>query len=443
MVTGIIMPLAGWMFAVSLPTIRDSFGISAEVAAWIAIAFSLPFMILMPVYGRISDGLGKRRLILIGTAIFTIGSLFVITSTSLTTLLIGRVVQGLGIAGLLPLSLALITEAFPKDQRGKAMGLYSTVGPLTGVLGPILAGFVVARWGWRAAFGPPMIAAIITLVVVSLAIPSVTRTINFAFLKSFDWGGVALLSGALTSLLFFLSSRPITGVAPLQDWRLFLSTVLFTLLFVWYEQRQAAPFINLDILRNHTLVLGSILAALRMIGLSGGMGFLMPLYLADVFNLTPTQTGFFLMVNPGAMSLVVRVAGGIADRWGSRILVMSGFGIYSGVMFTFSQLTDQSPSWVLIVLYIVFGMGAGLMLASLHRAALNDVPEDVVGISSGVYSMIRFLGSTCGQAVGGILLQYFLDQANGTVAAYQNVFLWFGGFAVTGLLVATRLPKRN
>ena len=134
---------------------------------------------------------------------------------------------------------------------------------------------------------------------------------------------------------------------------------------------------------------------------------------------------------------------GIADRWGSRILVMCGFGIYSGVMFTFSQLTDQSPSWILIVLYIVFGMGAGLMLASLHRAALNDVPDDVVGISSGIYSMIRFLGSTCGAAVGGILLQYFLDQANGTVAAYQNVFLWFAGFAITGLLIATRLPDKK
>jgi MFS family permease len=166
MIPAIIMPLSGWMFSVSLPIIRDDFSIAADLAAWIATAFTLPFMILMPVYGRISDGLGKRRLLLIGITIFAIGSLIATLSTNLTVLMLGRVIQGLGAAGLVPLSLALISEVFPAHRRGKAMGLWSTVGPVTGVIGPILAGYIVAAWGWRAAFIPAMLFALISLVVV-------------------------------------------------------------------------------------------------------------------------------------------------------------------------------------------------------------------------------------------------------------------------------------
>lgn len=444
MSTAIIMPLSGWMFSVSLPTIRDSFGVEPDLAAWISTAFSLPFMISMPIYGRVSDGLGKRRLLLIGTAIFIIGSLLVTASTSLATLLIGRAVQGFGIAGLLPLSLALLAEVFPKDKRGNAMGTYSTIGPLTGAVAPILAGFIVANWGWRASFVPPIAFAVIGLVVIYWLIPSATPHIRYDFLRAFDWTGVGLLSATLISLLFFLSSRPITGVPALQDWRLFAATCFFLALFVWYENRRDDPFINLTILRNRTLVIGSLCAALRMVGLSGGMGFLMPLYMADVFQLTPNESGLLLMANPAAMAVFVRFAGRLSDRWGSRILVMSGFTIFGGVMFTLSQLSTDAPRWTLGLILITFGIGAGLMLASLHRAALNDVPETEVGTSSGIYSMIRFLGSTCGAAVGGILLQNYLAQSHLTVlSAYQNVFLWFFGFAMIGLVIALRLPNQN
>lgn len=442
MFPAIIMPLSGWMFSVSLPIMRDDFGITADLAAWIATAFTLAFMICMPIYGRLSDSLGKRRLLLGGIIIFTIGSLMATLSATLSMLIMARIIQGLGIAGLLPLSLALLTEVFPPDQRGKAMGLWSTVGPLTGVAGPILAGFIVAAWGWRASFVPAMLFAIASFLVIYFLIPSSIRQLRFDFLRTFDWGGVLLLSAGLTSLLFYFSSRPITGVAPLRDWRLLSLTILFLGAFVWYEKRREDPFIRLQILKNRSLITGSMAAMLRMIGLSGGMGFLMPLYLADVVQLDPTRSGFFLMANPLAMVTVVRLGGGIADRWGSRLIAMTGFTVYAGVMFAFSQRTADSPPWLVVLLLLCFGLGAGLMLAALHRAALNNIPEADLGTSSGIYSMIRFLGSACGAAFGGILLQSNLDRyGTNLVPAYQTVFLWFMGFATVGFLVAFFLPR--
>jgi MFS family permease len=179
-----------------------------------------------------------------------------------------------------------------------------------------------------------------------------------------------------------------------------------------------------------------------MLMLSGNISFIMPLYLADIVLLNPTRSGFFLMTMPAAMAVFVRFGGGLSDRLGSRLIAMIGFSIITAVTFTFSRLPDNSPLWLLITLLIIFGTGAGLMLAALHRAALNDMPEADLGTSSGIYSMIRFLGSASGAAFGGILLQFYLDQDSvNLLAAYQHVFQWFAGFALLGVMTATFLPK--
>lgn len=439
----IIMPLAGWMFTVSLPAIRDDFGISAEVAAWIATAFSLPFMILMPVYGRISDGLGKRRLLLFGITLFGLGNLLAILSGDLRGLIFGRILQGIGASGIFPLSLALLTERFPPDQRGKAMGLYSTMGPVAGVIGPVLAGIIVSSYGWRLSFVPAVLFSLLALVVVYIMIPSSIRHIRFDFLRAFDWIGVALLATLLTLLLFYFSSQPITGVAAFRDWRLLAATLVVLVIFIQYEKRQTTPFIRLTIFKQRVLIIASIGAMLRMMALSGAMGFLMPLYLSDVVDLNPTQTGFFLLANPAAMIVVVRFAGGLSDRWGSRLIVMFGFSVISVVMVAFGSLPADASIYVLIGFMVLFGLGAGLMLATLHRAALNDAVEADLGASSGIYSMIRFLGTAGGTAIGGVLLQQNLDGTGGVLRAYQIVFLCYAGFAVLGVMIGTLLPVQR
>ncbi len=444
MIPGIIMPLAGWMFSVSLPIIRDDFQIPADSAAWIATSFSLPFMILMPVYGRLSDGLGKRRLLLWSISIFTIGSFIAFSSTSMRGLIIARIIQGLGISGTLPLILALLGEAFSANERGGAMGSFSTVGPVTGVVGPLLAGFVVARGGWRMAFLPPIVIALISIAAVYFLIPNSGRKIDFGYLRRFDWVGVGLLSLTLSSLLFYLSSRPITGIDPLKDWRLGLATLFFAGLFVFYELNRQDPFIRLGILSDRSLAAGSLCAMLRMACLSGGFGFLMPLYLADVIQLTPSQSGFYLMLNPAAMILFVRFGGNWADKYGGRSIVFTGFSILAIAMLGVSRLESDSPGWFILSLIPLFGVGAGLMLAALHQSALSNVSDAEMGSASGVYSMIRFLGSALGAAVGGILLKNFIDTyTDNLVSAYQSVYLIFAFFAITGLMVSLFLPSHQ
>jgi predicted MFS family arabinose efflux permease len=128
---------------------------------------------------------------------------------------------------------------------------------------------------------------------------------------------------------------------------------------------------------------------------------------------------------------------------GSRKIVMTGFGIFAVVMFTLSRLPADAPPVFMWAALTFFGVGAGLMLAALHRAALNGIPDEDLGTSSGIYSMIRFLGSALGAAVAGILLQANFDKFGlDVLPAYQTVFLWFFGFALFGVFVANFLPRK-
>ena len=192
MVPSMAMIFSGATFGVALPALRTYFGIDADMTAWLVTAYTLPFMFFMPLYGRLGDSLGKRNLILAGLAVFIAGTLLTMTSTTLAALLLGRAIQGAGLAGIAPLSMAIIYERFPSNDRGRALGTWNSIGPVVGIFGPLLAGLMIDYMGWRTIFVPTLLMGIFALAIVWLLIPSL-RTANFGFLRTFDWLGVALL----------------------------------------------------------------------------------------------------------------------------------------------------------------------------------------------------------------------------------------------------------
>ena len=433
MFPSMLMPLISSMTRVALPMIRDAFGISADMTAWVATAFTLPFMMLMPIIGRLSDSVGKRRLLLAGIATFWLGSIITVIASGLTWIMIGRVIQGMGISGMMPLGMAFISTIFRPEERGRALGTWSSVGPLTGFVSPLLAGFLVEQWGWRSAFVPAVVVAVVTFVVVYKSIPSGLSTIRPNFWRKFDWIGALLLSLSTTFLLFYLSSRPITGVAPLHDWRLGLAMLTALVSFIVWEQRCADPFIRLSIFQNGIFSLSSFCGAMRMFTMAGS-GFLLPLYLVDVHGIPATALGVMLMLNPGAMALMVRFGGWAGDRWGSRWPVMIGFAAQAGVMFGYWLLPADASLWAIGALQVAYGLGVGLMLAALHRSAMGTIADEQMGAAAGLYSMIRFLGMAIGTALAGVLLQNYLDTNIMHVEAYQWVYFYFGVGSSLGIL---------
>ena len=431
------MILSGATFGVALPTIRTQLGIEADLAAWLVTAYTLPFIIFMPLYGRIGDSLGKRNLILLGMAIFSAGTLLSFAAESVPLLVLGRAVQGAGVAGIAPLSMAIISERFPRGKRGSALGTWNSVGPVVGIVGPLSAGLMVDYLGWRSIFLPMFLFGILAFLVVWHFIPSL-RTANFRFLRSFDWAGVVLLASAITFFIFYISSRPITGVEPLRDWRLLIIALVCGFGFVWREKRRIDSFVDLTLLAIPSLRWASIGSGVRMFTMNG-IAFVMPLYLADVRGLSAWGIGAVVMMNAAALLATMRLGGQLADRWGSRRPVMFGSSVQAACMAAFALLPADVPL-ALLALFIVFhGLGAGLSLAAYHRASLSQVDTDQAGAAAGIYSMVRFSGLLLGAALGGVLLQQSLASTGSVLLAYQIVFSVIAVVASTGIGVGWQL----
>jgi EmrB/QacA subfamily drug resistance transporter len=418
------------MFGVALPAIRDSFQIEADTVAWLVTAYTLPFVIFMPLYGRLGDGLGKRRLFSIGIIIFFLGTLLCLVADSISLLLVGRVLQGIGTAGVNPLCIATIAEIFPRPERGRALATWSSTGPATGMIAPFMGGFLVEHFGWQSLFWTGIIAAAAALWVVRGRIPKLAPTPQPGFLRYFDWVGMALLSGTIIFLVAYLSSRALTGVEPLRDWRLALGTLIVGMALIWWERRHPTPLVPLGLFRGGNFTRGSFAAGLRMM-LMSSEGFLLPLYLADIYNITGSQLGIVMTLHAGSLLTTVRLGGRLADHRSRRWPVLLGFA-GQGAMFLFlALLSSDTPVWIPTLALMVHGGSAGMSLAVLHRIAMDDVPSDLAGAAAGLYSMVRFFGSVIGATLGGVILTQALARSPMMIDAYHFTFLCT---AVVGLI---------
>jgi MFS family permease len=174
-----------------------------------------------------------------------------------------------------------------------------------------------------------------------------------------------------------------------------------------------------------------------------GIGFLTPLYLADVRGLGPALLGTLVTVSPGAMIVMVFLGGRISDRWGSRLPAVVGLGMQTVTAISFFLLPETAPLWSIVLILVFYGLGNGFALASLHHAALSGIPEAQIGQASGLYSMLRFFGSVVGSALAGVVLAFLLDRGLLALRAYQVGFLVFGAVALVGALVGAQLGERK
>jgi EmrB/QacA subfamily drug resistance transporter len=428
------------VFEVTLPTMRTIFQIQADTAAWIMTAYNLPFMISMPLYGRLGDELGKRRLFVAGIITFMLGTAITLSGTNLGWFMLGRAIQGLGTAGVVPLSMAIIAQLFPAQERGKAMGTWNSIGPVTNITAPLLVGLLVDYLNWRVAFGPVLLIGVAAAWVVWKQVPARQQRVDFNILRTFDWGGVILLMAAATTLIFYLSSQKITGVATLQDWRLLGFSLVFFSLFLAWEKRHNSPYIDLKIFANKTFSRASVCAALRMFAMSG-IGFLVPLYLADIHQLSAASTGVLLMTHAGALLFTMRLGGQLADAWRSRWPVTVGMIIQAAILVGFALLPGTASLWLIAVGLIIHGLSAGLSLAALHRACLGRMPQEQMGVAAGLYGLVRFAGTMLGPALGGVVLQWALDRAFLPIEAYQMVFWLMAGMVILGVFIGCTLEE--
>ncbi len=430
------------MFTVALPGIRDAFGLAADTASWVVLAYTIPYVACMPLHGRLGDLFGPRKVLIAGIGVYAIGTVICMVAPNLAALVVGRIVQGAGGAGLNPLALTIIAREFPLEDRGRAMGTWNAAGPLTGMIGPTVAGFLIDAFSWRTIFLPMVVAQVFGAISLLALVPRDPRADDHRRPPGgFDWPGMVLTAATLLSFVLFLSSRPVTGRAPFTDWRLGLLFVASAVGWVLWEHSRENPFVAIGLFRRPQFSIASGSVAARML-LMGGAGFLVPLFAADVLGIPSTETGIIITINSTALLLTMRFGGRLADIWQRRWAVVIGLGGQTAMVLVLA-LVPGATLLSLVIPFTLHGGFAGLSLASLHHVAMHEIPGKKRGIGAATYSMTRFVGSLLGASVMGVVLEAGLSNASTVQAAYQQSFLVAALLGLLGVMPALGIRRAS
>ncbi|HLH21730.1 MAG TPA: DHA2 family efflux MFS transporter permease subunit [Chloroflexota bacterium] len=424
-----------------LPVVTQAFGSDVAGAEWIITVYLLVLSGLLLSLGRLGDLRGHRPLYLTGLVIFAAGSALSGLAPSIGFLVGARAFQALGAAMLSANSPAILTAAIRANRRGRAFGLYSMAVYLGLVVGPGLGGFLTDLWGWRAIF---YVTVPIALLAFGLSARVLPDTAPASPHERFDWWGAVVFTIGLVALLLGLNQGHAWGWASPAILGCFAVAFGAMAVFVAIERRVPSPMLDLDLFRVRCFAAAIGSAILNYLG-AYTVVFLLPFYLLQARDLTPSQTGLVLSAMPVVMVVAAPICGALSDRFGSRLFAAGGMGLLSTGLFLLSRLGLDTPFAAVVGILMLCGLGLGAFSSPNTNAALSSVPAPHRGIASGVLGTARNLGMMLGIGLAGAVLATGLGGTTtgspaAVVAAVSTGFLLASGLAAAGVVTAAARP---
>lgn len=382
---------------VALPAIETDLHTTLPAMQWVINAYTLCMSALLLIGGAAADRFGRRRMFVIGTSVFALGSLGCGLGASVAMLLAARVVSGVGAALLVPCSLALIGAAFEEKERGAAIGVWSGAAAIAAGAAPLLGGGLLDHFSWRVIF---LINPLLAVPALWIALRRVPESRDPDAPPGVDWQGSLLAFAGLGILVYGLIASSDPGWShPAVMASLALGAGLLVL-FVITEHRSGSPMMPLELFRSPTFSGVNLLTLLLYGGLGGGFFFL-PFLLIQARGYSATAAGAAYLPFTVILSLLSRWSGGLIDRFGARGPLVIGPAIVAGG-FALLAVSSQ-PYWTVLVPMVVLGLGMAVTVAPLTTAVLNAVPRHRTGVASGINNAVASVGSLLVIAVLGSL----------------------------------------
>ncbi|MEJ2689592.1 MAG: MFS transporter [Deltaproteobacteria bacterium] len=401
---------------VAMPTLKTTFGSSMAVIEWVAMAYMLALTIFLPLFGRLSDMFGRAKLYTLGFVVFSVGSLFCGLSATAGFLIASRIIQAIG-AGLLQAnSVALITQTFPANERGKAIGIQGAVQAIAMAIGPFVGGVLIATLNWRAIFYVNIPIGIVGTIAGFFILP-VQDEANKK--EKIDYLGAALFATGLAFIvLAFNEGVKLGWGSHIILMYFFLGIVLFSL-FIIAELRAKYPLIDLKLFKNTTFLLGN-LTGMRSYFVLFAVMFLLPFYLERVLGYGVALTGILLTPLLLAMAVVAPISGFISDKYGPRIMTTSGMLLSALSCLALIFIIGQSTQLPLVVAVVVLlGVGMGFFTPSNNNAIMGAAPREKLSMAGGMLNMTRSLGLILGVDISGGIFT-MLEHRYLAASGYRN-----------------------
>jgi EmrB/QacA subfamily drug resistance transporter len=384
----------------AMPTIVGDLG-GVEHQVWITTAYLLATTIVMPVYGKLGDVLGRRWLFIIAIAVFTAASVGCAFASDFWMFVVFRAMQGLGGGGLMILSQAIIADIVPANERGKYLGPLGGVFGLSAVGGPLLGGFFVDHLTWQWAFyiNIPVGIAALVIAILALRLPSKKAT------QPIDLLGILLLSIATTCLIFFtdFGGDKDHGWDSLGTWAWGAGLLVAVVLFVLVEARAKDPIIPLSLFRNPIFLNATAIGLALGIGMFAAIGFV-PTFLQMSSGTSAAASGLLLLPMMVGLIGTSILSGAAITRTGRyRMFPILGTVITGIAMVCMTTLSASTPIWLICVYLFVFGAGLGLIMQVVVLVVQNAVPAAQIGVATSTNNYFREVGAALGTAVFGTL----------------------------------------
>ena len=384
---------------IALPRISEHFTADIPTVQWITLGYSLATSAMLMPMGKLADMIGRKRVYLIGYAGFLVFAFIGGLSQSLGFLITAKILQGIASAGVQANSMALITEVFPSNERGKAMGLYMTIIGTGAISGPILGGLVVSNFGWRWVFFAGIPVGILAMLSAALALKG--RNAQQATRSgrgSFDWVGAALSSAALVAFLLAMTNGWKVGWASPPIVAGFGAAIILVAAFIIWEMRVSEPMLDLSLFSSRVF---SLAISARFLSFLGGSAifFLMPFYLIQGLGHPASRAALFMIPGSLCMAVVAPFAGRLSDRFGTRWLAAAGLTFSAAGMFNMSLLSIGSPAWQIVLGIFLSGLGMATFSSPNTSAIMGSLTPEKYGIVSGFVNLARTSANVTGIAL--------------------------------------------
>jgi EmrB/QacA subfamily drug resistance transporter len=413
----LMVVLEALVVSTALTSIQTDLGASIEQLEWTVNGYVLSFAVFLMTAAALGDRFGRRRMFAAGLGVFAVASVVCALAPDVGWLIAARVLQGAGAALVMPLALALLSAAFPPEQRPKALGVFAGVSGLAVALGPLLGGAVVEgiSWPWIFWLNVP-----IALLLIPVSLTRIEE--SFGADTSIDVPGLALVSGAALGIVWGLVRGNSAGWASLEVVLALALGLLLALAFVIWEVRAREPMLPMRLFRSRPFAVGNGAIFFHW-GSALGALFFMAQFLQTGLGLGPLEAGLGLMPWGATTFVVPQMVGRLIGRFGERPFIAAGLSLNALALLWIALIAEPDLAyWQIVAPLILSGAGVAMSIPAAQSSVLTSVEPPDIGKASGIFSTMRQLGGALGVAV---LVAVFAG-----AGSYESAQAFSDGFAV-------------
>ena len=438
---GIFMStLDGSIVSIANPTIASELGIDLHQIQWITTAYMLVVTSTMLFFGKLGDKIGGQYIYSVGFLLFAVGSFFCSQASSLVFLILARIFQAVGGSMLMATGVGIVSNAFPAEERGKALGITGTIVGIGNVSGPSIGGFILAHFHWSMIFLINIPIGVLAFLLGLKFLPA--QPLNKE-IKSFDIPGILMFAIAASMLLFNINQLDHLQILPVL--------VLLVALagFLWREKHFDQSFLDFVLFKDYDFTFGNIIGVLSYMP-QMAVTFLLPFYLQDLWQYSALKSGLVMSVSPICMAILAPIAGTLSDKWGSRKLLLFSFASSTIGFIGLSFLKNDSPLPYLIGMLILLGIGFGCFGSPNNSSILAHVPPQKQGYGGSFLSTVRNLSYAMGTAFFSWFFtwrQTLYNEQTDAISAYVSAsnftYRFIALFTLVGFLLTFFLFERQ